>query len=70
MALQNYRKHIVFKADKSHFLTVGFIEPIPDISLHDAITENVTMEKVLGMFINKEISFKLFFKKIKNMQKC
>lgn len=46
-----------------HFLTVGFIEPIPDISLNDAITENVTMEKVFGIFINKKISFKLFLKK-------
>lgn len=67
---KNIENTLSLKQISFHFLTVGFIEPIPDISLNDAITENVTMEKVLGIFINKKISFKLFFKKIKNIQKC
>ena len=44
MALEKYQKYMVPKADKSNFINVDFNEPIPEISLNDNITENVTEE--------------------------
>ena len=58
-----YEKYIVPEADKSHLLTVGFNEPNPEISLNDTISKNVTEEKVPGIALDHNLSFKFLFKK-------
>ena len=55
---------MVLKADKCHFLTVGFNEPIPDFSLNDTTIKNVNKEKILGIVIDNKLNFKSHFKNI------
>ena len=52
---------MVLKADKCHFLTVGFNEPIPYFSLNDTTIKNVTKEKILGIVIDNKLNFKSHF---------
>lgn len=57
MDLQKHQKYMVLKADKSHFL-------IPEISLNDTISENVTEVNVLEIVIYDKQSFKFSLKNI------
>ena len=59
-----YEKYIVPEADKSHLLTAGFNEPNPEISLNDTISKNVTEEKVPGIALDHNLSFKFHLKNI------
>ena len=56
-----YKINMVLKADKCHFLTVGFNEPIPDFSLNNTTIKNVTKEKILGIVIDNKLNFKSHF---------
>ena len=37
---------MVLNADKCHFITVGFNDPFPDLSLKDTTVGNVTEENI------------------------
>ena len=55
---------MVLKADKSHFLTVGFNEQFLDFSFNDTTIENATEEKILGLVIDNRLNFKSLLKNI------
>ena len=58
-----YENYIVIKADKCHFLTVGFNEPFPHFSFNDTKIEIVTEKKILGAVIDKmNLVLSLFLK--------
>ena len=49
---------MVLNPDKCHFMTLGFTNPLPDVSYKDVIIKNTTQERVLGITIDSKLNFK------------
>ena len=58
-----YENYIVLNPDKFRFLTLGFNQPFPDFCFENTIIKNITEEKILGIVMNNNLSFKCHMKK-------
>ena len=55
---------MVFSPDKRYYLALGFNELFPHFSLNDITTENVIMEKIVGIVVKNKLDFKPHLKNI------
>ena len=60
-----YENYMVLNPDKCHFLAPGFNKPVPDFSFEDIIINYLIEEKILGIVIDNNLSFKSHMNKIR-----
>ena len=58
------KKLMILNPDKCYFLTLGFQDAQPNFSYTNITIKNVLEEKILGITIDKKLTFKSYLKNI------